>query len=266
MGNPRYIKRAAQQVNTSGPRIDDRLLCWVRDAFSFLVELELSEIEESKSSASSLPERLRSLDPLSIRHVLEKTIWSQCQLLTAKGKTCLSETKFCGLNRARVRAGEKNEPDSLTRKPIQIFSHYEYVKNAYHPQFIKRPLAVVAHKRMGEISKERQEKQKKEIALRLKIEAEKDRVYGRAFPRHLRELIFEIDNYICQGCGLSRDVIESRGSWLEADHIVEWHEGGETTLQNGQTLCNNCNQKKNQAIMRAIKRRAKRERLQRDEI
>lgn len=31
---------------------------------------------------------------------------------------------------------------------------------------------------------------------------------------------------------------------MEADHIIPWHLGGATTLENGQMLCRDCNRRK----------------------
>lgn len=55
-------------------------------------------------------------------------------------------------------------------------------------------------------------------------------------PDPLRWLVFERDDFRCRGCGSRRQ--------LRADHIVAESKGGETTLENLQTLCHRCNSKK----------------------
>jgi hypothetical protein len=62
---------------------------------------------------------------------------------------------------------------------------------------------------------------------------------GRYFKGALRQAILKRDNYKCVLCGASgADVV------LEVDHIIEYEDGGETTYENGQTLCAACNKGK----------------------
>lgn len=57
----------------------------------------------------------------------------------------------------------------------------------------------------------------------------------------LRKQVFERDAYRCKHCG----------DWhnLELDHIYPASKGGETTFENLQTLCSNCNTKKGAKIL-----------------
>lgn len=59
-------------------------------------------------------------------------------------------------------------------------------------------------------------------------------------PRKLREAVFERDGYSCKKCGSQR--------LLQADHIFPESKGGETTMENLQTLCQKCNLKKGSKI------------------
>jgi hypothetical protein len=61
---------------------------------------------------------------------------------------------------------------------------------------------------------------------------------GRSVPDRLRWRVFERDNFTCKACG--RDRVNDNVK-LEADHIVAWTKGGETVLDNLQTLCRKCN-------------------------
>ena len=45
------------------------------------------------------------------------------------------------------------------------------------------------------------------------------------------------DNYTCQLCG--KYMPDEIG--LHIDHIIPWSKGGETTMENLQTLCSKCN-------------------------
>lgn len=56
----------------------------------------------------------------------------------------------------------------------------------------------------------------------------------------LRFVVYERDNYQCQKCGRTTD--------LEVDHIIPISKGGETTLDNLQTLCRSCNLEKSDKI------------------
>lgn len=66
----------------------------------------------------------------------------------------------------------------------------------------------------------------------------------RGFPPTLSRLIFERDLYTCQICGITKEEARKKGLHMEADHIVEWEDGGETSYKNGQTLCSQCNKAK----------------------
>lgn len=73
-----------------------------------------------------------------------------------------------------------------------------------------------------------------------------NKVYkNRSFTGRLRQMILERDNYTCQRCGRTLDQCKELGYSLEIDHIVEYEDGGETTYNNGQVLCSDCNKGKN---------------------
>jgi hypothetical protein len=58
----------------------------------------------------------------------------------------------------------------------------------------------------------------------------------------LRFLVLKRDNFRCVACGQSPAT--AAGLVLEVDHIMAWSRGGETVLQNLQTLCFDCNRGK----------------------
>ena len=56
------------------------------------------------------------------------------------------------------------------------------------------------------------------------------------FPPSVRTAILEADGHVCRKCGATQN--------LEVDHIVPVHYGGQSTVENGQTLCHECHQRK----------------------
>lgn len=55
-------------------------------------------------------------------------------------------------------------------------------------------------------------------------------------PANIRWEIWERDNFTCKNCGVRK--------FLSIDHIIPESKGGETILDNLQTLCNPCNKRK----------------------
>jgi hypothetical protein len=62
---------------------------------------------------------------------------------------------------------------------------------------------------------------------------------GRDPSLRLRWKVLLRDRFTCCACGASPAL--TSGVELHVDHIVPWSKGGETTLQNLQTLCSECN-------------------------
>jgi 5-methylcytosine-specific restriction endonuclease McrA len=61
----------------------------------------------------------------------------------------------------------------------------------------------------------------------------------------LRFRFLRRDNFTCRACG--RSPAKEIGVTLEADHVLAWSRGGETTFENLQTLCERCNSGKSNA-------------------
>ncbi|HYA39579.1 MAG TPA: HNH endonuclease [Candidatus Methylomirabilis sp.] len=62
---------------------------------------------------------------------------------------------------------------------------------------------------------------------------------GRDPSLRLRFKVLQRDRFSCQQCGASP--AKSVNVELHVDHVVPWSKGGETTLNNLQTLCAKCN-------------------------
>lgn len=79
-----------------------------------------------------------------------------------------------------------------------------------------------------------------ELAAPITIETNKNpRKLNRDPSLRLRFKVMLRDNFACQHCGASP--AKQIGVELHVDHIFPWSKGGETTLENLQTLCSNCN-------------------------
>lgn len=62
---------------------------------------------------------------------------------------------------------------------------------------------------------------------------------GRDINLRMRFLVMKRDNFKCCMCG--RSPAATIGLELHIDHIVPWSKGGETVIDNLQTLCSDCN-------------------------
>ncbi|MFJ3755446.1 HNH endonuclease [Streptomyces sp. NPDC090080] len=64
----------------------------------------------------------------------------------------------------------------------------------------------------------------------------------RFFNARQRQLIYEQAEGLCQRCGIPL------GTGWHADHRIPWADGGPTTIENGQALCEGCNLRKGQQM------------------
>jgi 5-methylcytosine-specific restriction endonuclease McrA len=62
----------------------------------------------------------------------------------------------------------------------------------------------------------------------------------------LRWRVLQRDNFKCCGCGASPAI--TLGVKLDVDHVFPWEKGGETFLENLQTLCSKCNSGKSNLL------------------
>lgn len=66
----------------------------------------------------------------------------------------------------------------------------------------------------------------------------------------LRFLVMQRDHFRCCACGASP--AKDSSIELHIDHIIPWSKGGETTIDNLQTLCSKCNLGKSDLIVKKI--------------
>lgn len=67
----------------------------------------------------------------------------------------------------------------------------------------------------------------------------KKKKHSRNINYRTRYLILTRDRYKCRACGASPS--DDRHVKLEIDHIIPWSKGGDSTIDNLQTLCSRCN-------------------------
>ena len=61
----------------------------------------------------------------------------------------------------------------------------------------------------------------------------------RDFDATTRRSVYEKQNGLCPACGKHYELEE-----MDADHITPWSKGGQTTQDNCQMLCKECNRQK----------------------
>ncbi len=70
---------------------------------------------------------------------------------------------------------------------------------------------------------------------------------SRSITEKLRFRVLLRDGFTCCRCG--RSPLKERGVELEVDHKHPWSEGGETTYENLETLCRECNRGKSNIVV-----------------
>jgi 5-methylcytosine-specific restriction endonuclease McrA len=73
----------------------------------------------------------------------------------------------------------------------------------------------------------------------VKIEPTTRHKTSRTINWRLRFLVMRRDDFKCKLCGTSPAI--KPGTILHVDHIKAWTKGGETVMENLQTLCKRCN-------------------------
>lgn len=85
-------------------------------------------------------------------------------------------------------------------------------------------------------------------SLSSKPEISKKHKTNRNIGLRLRFIVMRNDNFKCRICGNSPATDQSIK--LEVDHIKPWSKGGETVIENLQTLCSDCNRGKSNLRMK----------------
>lgn len=79
-----------------------------------------------------------------------------------------------------------------------------------------------------------------------KESSSKNKSPSRKISDKLRYQVLKRDNFRCCACGASP--AKDSSVELHIDHIVPWSKGGETIIENLQTLCSKCNLGKSDSV------------------
>lgn len=85
-------------------------------------------------------------------------------------------------------------------------------------------------------------------SLSAKPEISKQHKTNRNIGLRLRFIVMRNDNFKCRICG--RSPATDQNIKLEVDHVKPWSKGGETVIENLQTLCSDCNSGKSNLRMK----------------
>lgn len=137
------------------------------------------------------------------------------------------------------RCAPKDAPDELSKVPARL---YVGLNRARQPLYRDVSISRRFLPSLEALNARRMAKDLEELKLREEILAVQGRVYqSRTFPATLKRIIFERDGYCCRACGKHREQLVAERSHLEVDHIKAWVDGGQTSYENGETLCRECN-------------------------
>jgi 5-methylcytosine-specific restriction endonuclease McrA len=148
-----------------------------------------------------------------------------------------------------LRKFKDDSVDSLTRISGKLYVGLERVSyGAPVAEYRDVKIAKFCAERLAERNKVYEARDRVAAEKQAEIVKYKNKVYAsRTFPPKLKAIIFERDNYCCRQCLRGRGELAPHGLHLECDHIVAYEDGGLTTYENGQTLCNECNIAKHHA-------------------
>ncbi|KKU76575.1 MAG: HNH endonuclease domain protein [Parcubacteria group bacterium GW2011_GWA2_47_64] len=122
--------------------------------------------------------------------------------------------------------------------PAFSYGTYRYKFNGWSNACLK----FIEHKMGGSIVVEPMTEKTAETDTRVIAEGKAQHVkisYSRNIPMSMRIRVLDRDNFRCVFCG--RSPATDLGIKLHIDHIVPFSKGGKTTLENLQTLCQECN-------------------------
>lgn len=155
---------------------------------------------------------------------------SNAGLKIGKKQNISDEEAFQDIERIWIKLGRQPLYSEI-RKPLSEFSagFYEYRFGSWYKALEK----FVAY-----INKE--ENISSEVSIKgLEIEPGTRHKTSRTINWRIRFIVMKRDNFKCKNCG--RSPATDPSTILHVDHIKAWANGGETVLENLQTLCSVCN-------------------------
>ncbi|PIQ87319.1 MAG: endonuclease [Candidatus Omnitrophica bacterium CG11_big_fil_rev_8_21_14_0_20_43_6] len=139
------------------------------------------------------------------------------------------EDAFQNLENIWIRLGRQPKREELVA-PLSKYSgaFYEYRFNTWQKALEK--FVVYINNDENSLSKE---------IKTLEIDPNTQHKTGRGINLQLRFIVMRRDNFKCKNCG--RSPATDSSIILHVDHIKPWSKGGETVLEDLQTLCSVCN-------------------------
>lgn len=150
-------------------------------------------------------------------------------------RNATEEELFSNMANVWEHAGRQPKQSDF-QPPISRFSDYPYVR--LFGSWRNALEAFVRAANGGELIEENVETNKSQSLVVLPSEQRK-RKTSRNPSWRLRFLVMRRDRFTCSACGRSPALVP--GLVLHVDHIDAWSKGGETTMENLQTLCEQCN-------------------------
>ena len=163
--------------------------------------------------------------------------WSKALALAGLGKSKIQqntrlsdEELFRNLEEAWVKLGRQPRSTEMF-EPVSKYSAAVY-KRHFGSWMKALEIFVEYINKEGNVSTE-------ETIKNLQIEPSTRHKTQRGVNWRLRFLVMRRDNFKCRNDGWSP--ANGIGRTLEVDHVVPWSRGGETIMENLQTLCSKCN-------------------------
>lgn len=219
------MKFELQKFNLNVP--DEELIADVRSVATKLKQTSVSVVgydQHGKFNSSTLKRRFGG----SWLKVLEKA-GLQITDRQSKVKGISNEELFKNLEEVWVKLGHQPRSNE-TRQPLS-----KYEATSYKRRFGTWMKALESF--VGYINKEGDFSQK-EIE-NLAVDPTTRHKTQRNINWRLRFIVMRRDNFKCKNCG--RSPATDPTIILHVDHIRAWANGGETVLENLQTLCSKCN-------------------------
>lgn len=134
--------------------------------------------------------------------------------------------------------------ESLGRQPRKIDFDNELSRlsyNLYKKRFgsLRKALEAFVESLDQQQSSEEGAQETSEASLSIQATAIRKHKTSRNINWRLRFLVMRRDNFKCRACG--RSPASDPSIILHVDHVKAWSNGGETTIENLQTLCSRCN-------------------------
>jgi hypothetical protein len=227
-----------------------------------LEKAKLSSTKDYEITEDDLIKELKRIASLPHVKVLSRTTFKQYKKISSTTKI---ERCFGSWSKALQRAGltiarsqkSRYSNEELFENLLNVWTHYgrqptvtemrerpsKITPNTYSNRFgnwRKTLEAFVDYANQGESEAFVKEKeQEKKVEVKSSISNDIIHTTSRNVNLRLRFLILKRDNFKCKNCG--RSPATDSKIILHVDHKTAWSKGGETVIENLETLCSKCN-------------------------